>query len=115
MSRLIDIITNDPKQDLKLILEDGSKLQLKLVYIENQQGWFYSFIHPKLTVNNRRLVNSPNMLRQFRDIINFGLCCIVSDGSEPIFLDDFKNKRALFYTLNSTDVTTVEEFLSDQV
>lgn len=105
----INSITNSAKQTIGLVLNDSSKVTLNLEYISNQQGWFYSFTYGNFTVNNRRMVTSPNLLREFRGIIPFGLACSTSDGYEPIFIDDFSSGRAAFYLLDADDVQTVED------
>jgi hypothetical protein len=59
------------------------------------------------------MVNSANMLRQIRNIIPFGLACLMTDLYEPVFIEDFANGRATLYTLNSTDVALVETSLAN--
>jgi hypothetical protein len=107
--KLIDQLNDASKQNLKIALDDGSVVDLSVRFVENQQGWTYCLTYGTFEVNNRNLVNSPNLLRAFRDIIPFGLACIVSDGQEPWFKDDFTTGRVKIYILDSTDVTTVEE------
>lgn len=111
--KYINSITNSPNQNIIFILDDGRRINITLKYIDNQNGWFYSLIFGSFTVNNRRIVTSPNMLRQFRNVIDFGLCCIVSDGNEPLFLDDFISKRAKLYLLDSDDVVSVEGMIQN--
>jgi hypothetical protein len=106
--RLIESITDQPNQSLTLMLEDGTKIAMTLVYKENQAGWFYSLSGGGLTVYNRRMVASPNLLRAFRDIITWGVACTTSDGYEPVFINDFSEGRAKFFLLNAEDVASVE-------
>ncbi len=105
--------TNDAKQTLNLILDDESRVNMSLNYIDAQAGWFYSLTYGSFQANNMRLVNSPNMLRKFRNIIPFGLACLVSDGFEPVYLDDFTSGRVTMYLLNSTDVAETETLIID--
>ena len=110
--RYIEIQSNDPNITIRIGLEDGGTIQLTLNFRSNQRCWFYSIAGSSgFTVNNRRLVNSPNMLRQFRKNINFGLSCFVSDGGEPWFLNDFQTGRVKICELSSSDVSKVEEQL----
>jgi len=104
----IDIITDNPKQTMEIVLEDGTSFQLDIRYVDNQSGWFYSITYGDFELLNRRVVNSPNMIRMFRTVIPFGLSCIVNDGQEPVFIEDFKNGRAKLYTLNEEDVALAE-------
>lgn len=107
----INTITDNPNQKLTLQTLDGDLITLFINYFEGQQGWFYSFTYGSLTINNRRLTASPNMLRSLRLLIPFGFACITSDGYEPIFKEDFQNGRAKFYLLNSTDMAIVEDMI----
>lgn len=106
----LDSLTADPKQSLKIPVETGELVTLTLEFVASQRGWFYSIEYQGWTgVSRRRLVNSPNMLRQFRGVIPFGLACYVTDGQEPIFIDDFSSGRAQVYLLeNETDKDTME-------
>jgi len=107
--RWINEITADPRQRHTLLLDDGSTVTLTLTYIANQRGWFYDATYTGFIVSGKRVVMSPNMLRAFRDIIPFGFACVVSDGLEPIFQNDFVNQRAKFYLLtNAEEVADVE-------
>jgi len=107
----VDIITNSPLQTMILKLESGQNLNLSLRYSYNQSGWFYSFTYGAYSVNNKRMVNSTNMLRAIRNLIPFGLACLMKDLYEPVFINDFQNGRATLYTLSPSDVALVETTL----
>jgi hypothetical protein len=68
----INNISDSPNQCMILSLASGDQVTLNLSYLESQKGWFYSVVYGSLTLNNRRLVASANMLRAFRDLIPFG-------------------------------------------
>lgn len=108
---LITNIIDNPWQTMNLKLENGQLLNFTLKYSYGQQGWFYSFTYGTYPVNNKRIINSINMLRGIRNSIPFGLACIVTDGYEPVFINDFKSGRASLYILNPSDVTLVESLL----
>jgi hypothetical protein len=110
--KYIGTITSDPKQNIKIITDDGSKISLTLEYRSMRQGWYYSLVWGSFEVNNRRLVTGYNILRQFRNILPFGFSVTVNNspkGNEAVFQEDFVNGRAQFYLLNSEDVAAVEE------
>lgn len=113
--RQINAFTQDPKQNLTVVLEDGSKAQMSLRYVTNQAGWYYDLTYGSFSVANRRLVNSPNMLRQFRGVLPFGLALTVSDGYEPIYQDDFVTGRVLVYVLSQADVLGVEALITARI
>lgn len=110
--QLITAITNDPIQNLGIILDNGSTVQMQLNYIPAQQGWFYSLTYGTFIANFMRVVNSPNMIRKYRNIIPFGLACTTIDGYEIINQSDFISGRASMFVLNPSDVTEVETMIT---
>lgn len=109
--RQINVITDKPSQTMILKLENGQSLNFSLWYSYNQSGWFYSFVYGTYKVNNKRIVNSTNMLRGIINSIPFGLACLLTDKYEPVFIEDFQNGRATLYTLNTSDVALNESNL----
>ena len=107
----INTITDSPYQTMVLKLENGQSLNFTSWYSYNQQGWYYSFTYQSYIINNRRVINSANLLRQIRNIIPFGLACLLTDKYEPVFITDFISGRATLYTLNESDVALVESNL----
>jgi len=107
--KIIDIVGEDARQSFSIILPDNTRVDVSLWYSSQQAGWFYSISRGSFSLTNRRVVNSPNMLRAFRDVIPFGLCCIISDGQEPVFINDFSTGRAKLYIMDEADVADVEE------
>lgn len=110
----LDALTAAPKQIIKTQDDTGAIITLTLEFVASQRGWFYSVGYPGWTgVSRRRLVNSPNMLRQFRGVIPFGLACYVTDGYEPVFIDDFTSGRVQVYLLeNETDKELMESVIA---
>lgn len=107
--KIIEGITGDASQNFSLVLPDGKEAQISLIYRDGQKGWFYSITYgTTFTVYNRRLVNSLNMLRAFRNKIPFGIACIVKDGMEPRAQDDFTSGRVELYILNETQMENIE-------
>ena len=107
--RQITSISDDSKQAMSIVLDNGEKIAFSLEYISNQRGWFMSFVYgDRLTVKGHRIVTSPNMLRAFKESVPFGISCVTNDKQEPINLDDFSTGRCTLYLLNSDDVEDVE-------
>ena len=44
-------ITNNPKQQMTLVLDNNETVDFKLYYLPRQQSWFYDFTYNDLTVN----------------------------------------------------------------
>ena len=108
----ITAFTEDANQELKIVLDDGSVVQMTLSYVPSQLGWFYTLTYGAWSSELMRIVNSPNMLRKYRNVIPFGLCCTVIDGYEVINLSDFVSGRVSLYQLNSTDVAQTETLIT---
>lgn len=108
---LIDAVTNQPNQQINLILPDTTIVPFILQYMDGNQGWFFSM--PSLNINNMALVVSPNCLRDFRRVIDFGLALDTNDGYESVFINDFTNGRASLYLLDAEDVADVEAIIQN--
>ena len=101
-------ITNNPKQQMTLVLDNNETVDFKLYYLPRQQSWFYDFIYNNLTVNCSRVVLTPNALRQYRRLIPFGIAFVAEGNVEPFTINDFASGRVKFYVLNSDEVEQIE-------
>src|SRR5574337_946778 len=111
---LIQQITSNPLQTQNLVLEDGSVVSLTLYFRPMQQGWFINeLIHNDFILHGLRIVNNPNMLNQFRNIINFGLGCFSTANREPSLQQDFSSGASKLYILNAAEVTEYADFLKN--
>ena len=48
------------------------------------------------------------MLRQYRNIIPFGIACLTASGLDPYTVDDFQNQASNLYLLTAEDVAGIE-------
>ena len=101
-------ITNDYNQKLDITTEDNQSFELKLSYSDQQQGWFYSITFGDIIIDGSRIVTSPNILKNYQNILPFGIAIATDDLSEPVFLDDFSTQRASFFLLTAEEVQGVE-------
>lgn len=109
-------VTRDPLQQQTLILPDGTSLTLTLYFVPMQYGWFIrNLTHGDFILNGFRVVISPNMLYQYKNLIPFGLACFSTDSREPSQQDDFASGFAKLYLLNEAEVEQYEDYLSGQV
>lgn len=110
----IDKITSYPRQKLSFPLESGEEVSLTLEFMPRQQGWFITeLVYLDFIVRNLRVSTSPNILRQFRNIIPFGLCCQTVEKREPMFIEDFQTNSSSLYVMSSSEVKAYEDFLND--
>lgn len=110
---LIQKITSDPYQRQTVVLADGTQVALTLLYRPLQQGWFITeLVYKGTTVNGRRVVNSPNMLHQFRSTLPFGLACFSLTPREPTLQEDFSSGQTSLYVLTADEVDQFTEYLT---
>lgn len=112
----VENLTDDPFQQMNLVLPNGSTLFLQLLYRQTQQGWFINQIqHPTLNhgdpIYGMKLCNSGNLLRQFKNIINFGLAVYTTNNREPSQVEDLATGATTIYLMNEIEVEEYEQFL----
>lgn len=112
---LINGLTNAANQTINVTLEDGSTFTFNLYFRPQQNGWFYDVVWPgssvipiPFTSHNRRLVTSPNILRQFRELIDFGILVATPDNSDPNLQTAFVDGSTIVTLLNAADVAAME-------
>lgn len=111
----IQQVTNDPKQKQVLLLDDGTSLSLTIRFVPLQLGWFIDNLTYTATgfeLNGMRVTNQPNMLRQFKNQIPFGLACFSRSDREPSQQNDFSSGASKLYILSAAEVQAYEDFLS---
>ncbi len=109
---LVKEITSDAKQKHTLVLFNGESLVLTLEYKPMQQSWFADWEYDGFSVRGTRISSHPNLLRQFRNLIPFGLACYTDKNAEPLLQEDFSSGRSKLYILDDDEVESVEEFIS---
>ena len=112
--RLISSIGEENNQKMTLLLPDGKRFDLIMMYNFHQLGWFASIIYSDKTINNIRVSTSGNFLHQWRNILPFGLACIVEANQEPTLQKDFSSGRAKMYTLGLLEVAAYSRLVSGQ-
>lgn len=101
-------LSNEPKQQITMLLDDNSRVVLTFEYKSNQLGWFFGVKWGNYDYKNIRLTTSYNILRAYRNYLPFGLRCDTQDDEEPMDLNDFSNGYATVYLLTRADVQTIE-------
>jgi hypothetical protein len=104
----IDTISDDANQLIQVALDDGSAVQLTLIYGAAIERWQISVLATSLEVDGLILCTFGNILRPWISLINFGIACTSIDGGDPVFIDDFSTGRCSLFVLNQDDVAAVE-------
>lgn len=101
-------INNSPKQSYTLVGEEKEQIPFYLWYAPTQQSWFFNISYGDFTANGLQLVVGPNILRNFRNLIPFGLAVTSTDGLDPFYINDMFFGRINLYLLNQDDVNALE-------
>ncbi len=110
---LIQHVSANPYQTQTLVLDDGTTIALTLYFRPMQKGWFINNLtHQDFILNGMRIVNSPNMLNQWRNLIPFGLACFSDNMREPSLQQDFSTGASKLYILTATEVAEFADYLT---
>lgn len=104
----INKITADPQQQINLTGIPGSTIVMTLRFMPRIQQWIAGFVLGTQNVQGLTVTTSPNMLRQFRNVLPFGIACLTASGLDPFKIDDFSTQAANLYLLNASDVIAIE-------
>lgn len=106
---VITTLTQYPNQLHTLVLEDNNTAEMKLFYCARMQSWFINLNYEDVTINGIKLVLHPNILRQFRRYLPFGLS-IYTEGDlvEPFEIEAFSSGRVKIGILNSDEIKEIE-------
>lgn len=108
----INQITNNTRQKQTVPLPDGTSFDISIYFVPMQYGWFIEELNYQgFKITCMRIVNSPNLLRQFKNQLPFGLACISNDDREPSLQDDFKSGASNLFTISKEEILQYEEFL----
>lgn len=105
----ITTLTQYPNQLHTLVLEDNNTADIRLFYSARMQSWFIDINFEDININGLKIVLHPNLLRQFRKIIPFGLMIYTDVGFvEPFEIEAFSSGRVKIGILNSEEIEEIE-------
>lgn len=111
---IINQVTSDSRQRQIIALDDGTSFEIAIYFMPMQLGWFIEeIIYGEFKATCLRIVNSPNLLHQFKNLIPFGLACISNEDREPSLQEDFSSGASNLYVLTQEEMNQYEEFLSE--
>lgn len=106
--RQITTLNDEYKQKFKFPISGYSDVFISIEFKPNQFAWFMNLTWDDFVLNNERLGVHPNLLRQFRNILKFGICI-----THPAHLDPYDRTAWLngwsFYMLDEDDIEYVED------
>lgn len=106
--KYVNKLTSDPFQTAFLTGNAGQRIRMDLRYNPTQKMWMADFALGGFVVNGISVVKSPNILRNYRNIIPFGITVTTADGQDPRNLEDFATQYAAMYLLTQDEVEELE-------
>jgi hypothetical protein len=70
--------------------------------------WIADFTLNDFTVRGLPVLCSLNMLRNFKNVIPFGILVLTTDGQDPRGLTDFETQYLKMYLLSQDEVEEIE-------
>lgn len=101
-------LSEAPKQQFNAPITGGyDTAEIYLEFKPLQNAWFMDLTWGDFVLKNERVSNSPNLLRQFRDLIPFGIFVAGRDDIDPLLITSWTGDNE-FWILDSTDLEYVE-------
>ena len=101
-------LTSQPKQQMTLQIADGSNASFYLEYVPQQLGWFFNLVWGATVINGGRLTTFPNILRQWQNVLPFGIAVMAAASVEPLNQTDLSDGTVVLLLLTADDVALVE-------
>jgi hypothetical protein len=108
---LINSLTNNAMQQFSLTGIPGIEINVVLRFMPRVQIWNMDISYGDFIAQGIPVVCSPNLLRQWRSIIPFGIGCTNVYKLDPYTINDFADASSNLLLLNSADVAAVEAAL----
>lgn len=101
-------LSDDANQLVTYVLDDGSTVQMTFVFRPAIGRWTVDVSHSEVTLYGVNVCLSPNMLRQWKNIIPFGIAILSNNGLDPFQITDFIDGTVTVNMLSADEVQQVE-------
>lgn len=105
---LINKLNSDPFQKIVLTGNAGQRITMNIRYLPTQSLWIADFELGDFIIRGITIVSSLNILRNYNNIIPFGIYVTTTDGQDPRGVNDFESESALMYLLSADEVREIE-------
>lgn len=109
--RQINKLNSDARQEAFLTGNAGQRIKMTLRFMPTLRLWIFGCTLGDFTIDGIPVLCSENMLRGYKNLIDFGIACWTRDGLDPRDITDFETGYAVMYLLNRDDIDAVEERL----
>lgn len=107
----IDNLSDASDQVTQIQMPDGTVGTLELFFLGAINRWSFNFTHPQFpagALKGQMLCDHPNILRNFKNILDFGMACDSGTGTGPTDIEAFASGRCSLFLLDAEDVAAVE-------
>ena len=112
MKQKINGLTDNSLQKLKLdVPNNEGEITIVLKFLPTQSAWYMDYTYRDIISYNNKLSLSPNILREFRNIIPFGIAVEASDSIPPMEITAFSSGRVTLNILDKEYVDNLERGL----
>lgn len=101
-------ISDRASQSFNLVGENGEQILFLLKYRPTQNGWFFDLSYEDFQIYDAHIGLSVNLLRQWSNVLPFGLTCTGNNKFDPFLIEDFQNGNFSLFVLNSNEVEQFE-------
>lgn len=108
MANQLNNLTDFANQTTTLQLPDGTTANLTLIFNATAERWVANIVYGTLVINGLGVCCLPNILRQWKNVIPFGLACATNDQTDPFAANDFSDGRARLFLLSADEVLLME-------
>jgi hypothetical protein len=108
--RQISSLSDAPRQQFSYVIDNYEPVNVYLEFVALQYSWFMTITWGNFSLYNERVAVSPNLLRQFKNIIPFGIMITGENDIDPFAVDSWITKNK-FYFLSQDDVESIESGL----
>lgn len=112
--QIITSLTNEPKQQFNLRLENNETATMRLYFYESQNSWFFDIQYKDYINNGNRVVLTFNALRHLRKRLPFGIGFLSGSNADPFNLDAFVSGDFLMVLLTKDEVQQIEETIYNE-
>lgn len=105
--RQIEKLDDTAKQVFRVSIDGYDEVEISLEFKPLQYAWFMSLTWGTFSLNNERVAISPNLLRQFQNILPFGIQISNVDAIDPFSKDAWLSGWEM-YILSEDELVEVE-------
>lgn len=89
LSRELTKLGNEERQEIEFVLSNGNSLFLNFYFNINTNFWYLNIEYEDFKYNGIQVVYHDNLLRQFSNLLPFGIQIYSTNGLSPMTINSF--------------------------